>query len=279
MFRAMKNRGVEIYMNPLEEINYHDINSILELQGINDKAIRHTLIEIHTFMKEQITGYVISINDLLRAAYLISLNIKPGKLIIQSIREICIDSYVHCLNDNSKQKAILEIDRILQEHPKTSHDLWYPNLKTIDVLQSSNICYIKQQCSILEQYQHLEETTLEDLLLCYFGRSSSSDIGIRTQWLSVSMNFNREAINNFIKAPQTLEFDSLNFITKSLDHIDIKELPFDFRYLPANYFNKGRLVHNTILLAENKIHLMLDHALYRALDENSVSEKLNKKSK
>jgi len=266
-------------MTPLEEINYHDINSILELQGVNDNAIRQTLIKIHKFMKDQITGHIFSINDLLHAAYLISLNIKPGKLILQTIRKICIDSYVHCLNDNSKEKAILEIDRILEEHPKMSHDLWYPNLKTIDILQSSNICYIKQQCSILEQYQHLKETTLEDLLLCYFGRSSSSDIAIRTQWLSMSVNFNIEAINNFIKTPQNLELNSLNFITKSLDHIDIKELPFDFRYLPANYFDKGRLVHNSTLLAENKLHLMLDHALYRALDENSVSEKLNKKSK
>jgi len=277
-FRAMKNRGVEIYMKSLEEVNNHDINSMLELQGVKDKSIRRVLLEIHTFMKTQLTGTAIGINDLLRAAYLISLNIKPGKLFKQTIRDICIDSYIHWLNNNSKQNVILEIDRIL-ENLEPLHDLWFPNLKTLDILQSSNLCYIKQQCSIFEQYKYLKEIKLEDLLLCYFGRSSCSDIVIRTHYLSGSINFDIEAINNFIKQPQNLKFESLNFLTKSLDHIDAKDLPFDFRYLPANYFNKGRLVHNSTSLAENKIHLMLDHALYLALDENIAPERLNKKSK
>lgn len=276
VFRAMKNRGVEIYMTPMENINNYDINSMLELQGVKDKTIRHKLIEIHKFMKEQITGHTIGINDLLRVAYLISL-IKPGKLILQSIREICIDTYVRYLNNNSKQNAILKIDYIL-EHPKISYDLWCPNLKTIDVLQSSSLCYIKQQCMVLQQYEYLENIKLEDLLLCYFGRSSISDISIRTQWLSESMNFENDAINNFIKQPQNLKFNLLHFITKSLDYIDPKDLPLDIRYLPVNYFNKGCLIHNSISLAENKIHLMLDHAFNKALDENIESLKFSKKS-
>lgn len=271
----MKNRGVEIYMNPLEEMNNHDIHSLLELQGIHEQAIRHTLMEIHKVMKNLITG--IRINHLLRTAYLVSQNIKRGKSIVQSIRDICIDTYVHFLNGNLKQSTLFEIDRILEEYPRTSNNFWSPNLQTIDILQSSNLCYIKQQFNILKQHENLHNTTLEDLLLCYFGRSSSSDIDIRSQWLSIHLNIDSEAIKRFIQQPPNLEFDMLNFATKSVDDIDRKDLPYDFRYLPSYYFKNKFYIFEMIPLAENKIHLMLDHALNQALDKNFASIKLNKK--
>lgn len=271
----MKNRGVEIFMNPLEEMNNHDIHSLLELQGIHEKAIRHTLIEIHKAMKNLFTG--IRINHLLRTAYLVSQNIKRGKLIVQSIRDICIDTYVHFLNGNLKQSTLLEIDHILEEYPRTSSDFWSPTLQTIDILQSSNLSYIKLQFNILQQHENLHNTTLEDLLLCYFGRSSSSDIDIRSQWLSMHLDIDSEAIKHFIQQPPNLEFNMLNFATKSLDLIDPKDLPYDFRYLPSFYLQNKYYVFETIQLAENKIHLMLDHALNQALDKNFAATKLNKR--
>lgn len=270
----MKNRGVEIYMNPLEEMNNHDIHSMLELQGIDDKAIRHTLIEIHKVMKNLITG--IGINHLLRTAYLVSENIKRGKSIVQSIRDICIDTYIHCLNGNLKQSTLLEIDRLLEEYPKISNDFWSPNLQTIDILQFSNISYIKQQFNIIKQHKNLN-TTLEDLLLCYFGRSSSSDIAIRSQWLSMHLDVDSEAIKHFIQQPPNLEFDMLNFATKSVDHIDHEDLPYDFRYLPSFYFKNKHYIIESIPFAENKIHLMLDHALNQTLDKDFAAIKLIKK--
>lgn len=271
----MKNRGVEIYMNPLEEMNNHDIHSLLELQGIHDKIIRHTLIEIHKIMKNLITG--IGINHLLRTAYLVSQNIKRGKSIVQSIRDICIDTYIYFLNGNLKLSTLSEIDRVLEDHSRTSNDFWSPNLQTIDILQSSHLCYIKHQFNILKQYKNLHNTTLEDLLLCYFGRSSSSDISIRSQWLSLHLDLDSEAIKHFIQQPPNLEFDMLNFATKSVDHIDRKDLPYDFRYLPSFYFKNKFYIFETIPLAENKIHLMLDHALNQALDKNFAAAKLNKR--
>lgn len=269
----MKNRGVEIYMHPLEEINKHDIHSMLELQGIDDRAIRHTLIEIHKTMKILVTG--ISINHLLRTAYLISQNIKQGKSIVQTIRDICIDTYVRCLNGNSKQNALLEIDRLLEEYPRTVNEFWSPSLQTIDILQSSNFGYIKQQFNILKQHENLKNTNIEDLLLCYFGRSSSSDIAMRSEWLSMHLDIDSKAIQNFLKKPPNLEFDMLNFATKSVDHVDHEDLPYDFRYLPSFYFKNKLYVMETIPFAENKMHLMLDHALNQALDDNIASKKIN----
>lgn len=274
----MKNRGVEIFMYPLEEININDIHSMLELQGIYNKTVRQTLIEIHKVMKHLITGITIGINHLLRTAYLVSQNITQGQSLIQVIREVCFDVYVRCLNGNSKQNAIIEIDRLLEEQPKISNDFWFLNIKTMDILQSAELSYIKQQCDVLEQHKNLNNTNLEDLLLCYFGRSSSSDIVTRSRWLLMRMNFDSEAIKHFIEKCPNLEFDMLQFRTKTVDHIDPKYLPYDFRYLPAVYFNKGRPFKETTPYAENKIHLMLDHALNQLLDKNFSSTKLQKKS-
>jgi len=272
----MRNRGVEIYMSPLEEINSFDIHSMLELQGICDKTIRFVLIEIHTIMINLVTG--ISINHLLRTAYLVSQNIKRNQLILQTIKEICVDTYARCLNGNAKQNAISEISLVLEGYPIISNEFLCPNLTTLEILQSSSLCYIKQQCYVLEQYKQLNDTNLEDLLLCFFGRSSSSDISVRSQWLTMHLNCDKEAIGNFIKQPPNLEFDLLNFVTKSIDFVNQVDLPYDFRYLPAIYFNKVQHT-DTSPLAENKIHLILDHALNKALDGNIASTILDKKSK
>lgn len=275
----MKNRGVEVYMDPLEEIDDCDIHSMLELQGIQDQTIRHILIEIHIIMKKLNTVFTISINQLLRSAYLVSQHIKYGQSILQIVRDICFDTYIRCLSGNVKKNAILEIDLILEKHFEISNTFSSPNIKTMDVLQSSSLCYIKQQCYVLEHYKNFCNTTLEDLLLSYFGRSSSSDIEVRSQWLAMQLNCDKEAIIKFIKQTPKLEIDMLCFRDISIKHISPKDLPYDFRYLPNVYYKKLWLKLKTLCFAENKMHLLLDHALNRALDENFVTEKLHKKSK
>lgn len=273
----MKNRGVEIYMSPLDETNNNDIHSMIEQQGICDKSISHTLLNIHKIMKTLISGINISINHLLRAAYLVSQNIKRDQSITQIIREICIDTYACYLNENSKQNAILVIDRILEEHTSISNEFLFSNLQTLDTLQFSSLSYIKQQCKILK-YEHFNNTHIEDLLLCYFGRSSSSDISIRSELVLTQISIENEAIKNFVKKPPVMGFDELPFWEKSVNHIPFEDLPYDFRYLPSIYFNKGRPLHEPTEFYENKMHLMLDHALYLALDEHLAPSKLHKKS-
>lgn len=274
----MKNRGVEIYMGPLDEINNNDIHSMIEQQGICDKGISHTLLKIHKTMKNLISGMNININHLLRTAYLVSQNIKREQSITQIIREICNDTYVRCLNENLKQNAILQIDRLLEEHATVFNEFLFSNLQTIDTLQFSSLSYIKQQCNIFK-YEHFNNTHIEDLLLCYFGRSSSSDISIRSELILSHVDIKNEALKNFVKKPPLMGFDELPLWKKSVDYIPFEDLPYDFRYLPDVYFNKGRPLYETTEFYENKLHLMLDHALYLALDEHLISLKSHKKSK
>lgn len=275
----MKNRGVEIFMSPLEEISINDICSLLEVQGITDKIIIHKLLEIHKAMRNLATGMTFSFNHLLRTAYLVSENTKRGTSHLVAIREICIDTYVRYLNGNAKQTAMLEMNRILQLYYGSFNKFWCPNIKTVDILSASNYCYIHQQCQILIQHKHLSKTNLEDLLLCYFGRSSSSDIFTRSHWLCERLTFSETPILNFLYLVPKLEFDMLQFAKKSVDFIDPKDLPFDFRYLPDIYFNNGQPVSKTIPYAENKIHLMLDYTFNKCIDVPFNLSKINKKSK
>lgn len=272
----MKNRGVEIYMHPLEELNEHDIHSLIKLQGVDSYSIRSTIIKIHQFIKKLASGVVIGINHLLRTAYLISQNSKRNLPILEIVRETCTDVYVRCLIGNLKQNAILEIDRILEEHSEVVSDVWYPNLKTLDVLQSANLCYVNQLCDVLKHYKNLSDTSIEDLLLCYFGRSSSADISTRCKWLLMNFNFESDVILNFVKQVEFLQFDNLTYLPKKVgDNIDWNNLPYDCRYLPAVYYNG---INANMPCAENKMHLMLEHTLNKAVDESSAALKKNKKS-
>ncbi|XP_050541449.1 midasin [Daktulosphaira vitifoliae] len=273
--RAMKNRGVEIYMETLEESSVHDIHSLLELQGIKNYSIRYTLIEIHKSIKNLKTG--VNINHLLRTAYLIYQNLKRKQPILQIIRETCIDIYLQSVFGNSKQNAILEIDRILANHNDKllENHILYSNIKTLDVLQSANLCYIQQQSDILKQYKKINNISLEDLLLSYFGRSSSTDLITRSQWLLTNINFESEAILNFIKCVPNLEFDMLTYVNKTINCKDYKDLPYDCRYLPVIYYNNT--LNKMTPSAENKIHLILEHALNKALDDDSAIFKNHKK--
>lgn len=277
----MKNRGVEIYMEPLERISDYDLHSMLELQGIHDYKAKNILIEFHKVVRNVSTGINFSINHLIRTAYLVNQNLKQGQTIQSAIREICVDTYVRCLNDNMKPNAMLKIDRLLNDYPNIPNKFLCPSIKTLDILQSSSMCYIKLECGIVEQHKILRKRgiILEDLLLCYFGRSSKSDIAMRSKWLSLHLDSDSEAIKDFIKQPPKLEFDMLNFEVKPSDNIDPNDLPYDFRYLPHVYFNNGIPAFDTIPYAENKIHLMLDHALNQVLDKNIAIKKMNERSK
>lgn len=59
IFRAMRNRGVEIYMlNEKEdnETNDFDLKSLISLKGLNSKNHINALIETHEFINDLIIG-------------------------------------------------------------------------------------------------------------------------------------------------------------------------------------------------------------------------------
>ncbi|XP_011881988.1 PREDICTED: midasin isoform X2 [Vollenhovia emeryi] len=96
--RAMRNRGVEIYMlGPKENIdeNVIDFKSLLLNAGITKSAHRDALLEIHGRVSEEIVAVDrFSAVDLVHAAFLMRQRSLRGFPAERSIRNACLDVYV-----------------------------------------------------------------------------------------------------------------------------------------------------------------------------------------
>ncbi|KAL2723001.1 midasin-like [Vespula maculifrons] len=96
--RAMRNRGVEIYMiGPKENIHYDrmDLKSMLHHYGITKCHHQRALVEIYERMsKEIVTIDKLNIVDLMHSAFLVARRLTRGFPSRQAIRIACIDVYI-----------------------------------------------------------------------------------------------------------------------------------------------------------------------------------------
>ncbi|KYN19484.1 Midasin [Trachymyrmex cornetzi] len=95
--RAMRNRGVEIYMLGSKENvdkDVIDFNSLLFNAGITKSAHRDALLEIYDRISEEIAWDQFNVVDLLHTAFLVKQRLLRGFSAEQSIRNACIDVYI-----------------------------------------------------------------------------------------------------------------------------------------------------------------------------------------
>ncbi|XP_046836565.1 midasin isoform X1 [Vespa crabro] len=96
--RAMRNRGVEIYMiGPKENIHYDlmDMKSMLYHYGITKCQHQRALVDIYERMsKEIVTIDKLNIVDLMHSAFLVARRLTRGFPSRQAIRIACIDVYI-----------------------------------------------------------------------------------------------------------------------------------------------------------------------------------------
>ncbi|KAL2731877.1 LOW QUALITY PROTEIN: midasin-like, partial [Vespula squamosa] len=96
--RAMRNRGVEIYMiGSKENIHYDrmDLKSMLHHYGITKCHHQRALVEIYERMsKEIVTIDKLNIVDLMHSAFLVARRLTRGFPSRQAIRIACIDVYI-----------------------------------------------------------------------------------------------------------------------------------------------------------------------------------------
>lgn len=129
-FRAMRNRGVEIYMfGPKENIydDAIDLKSLLSNAGILKSTQRDALLEIYEIMsKEMIAVDRFSAVDLLHTAFLVkqrSLRGFPAEL---SIRNACIDVYIKARpmrDPRFREYLISLIDEIIERHVANNEEM------------------------------------------------------------------------------------------------------------------------------------------------------------
>ncbi|EZA61758.1 Midasin [Ooceraea biroi] len=122
--RAMRNRGVEIYMlGAKENIDYDaiDLQSLLFNAGIARSAQRAALLDIYKRVSTEIvTVDRLGAVDLLHTAFLVKQRTLRGFPTGQSIRDACIDVYVKTrpMSDRvfKEERLIALIDEAIEQH-------------------------------------------------------------------------------------------------------------------------------------------------------------------
>ncbi|KRT79518.1 hypothetical protein AMK59_8478, partial [Oryctes borbonicus] len=99
-YRAMRNRGVEIYLtNDYQNAANLDVKSLINIKGISDNNITDLLLHMHNF----ITGLVIAdkpnIETILQSSFLICQQLKRGIELEEAITSTIVDIYYKSRSD------------------------------------------------------------------------------------------------------------------------------------------------------------------------------------
>ncbi|XP_070589310.1 midasin [Erythrolamprus reginae] len=110
--RAMRNRGVEIYIpgdtheNPLDP---HDVKLLLHGLGLLGNGICDTLIAVHTEAKEILTGSTYTLSTLIHTATLIVQRLHRGLGLAKSFYKACWEVYASTQQSSKDKKLVLDL--------------------------------------------------------------------------------------------------------------------------------------------------------------------------
>uniref|UniRef100_A0A8C0IUI7 Midasin n=1 Tax=Chelonoidis abingdonii TaxID=106734 RepID=A0A8C0IUI7_CHEAB len=132
--RAMRNRGIEIYIpgesdgNLLDNL---DMKVLLHGLGLLGDSVCDALMAVHSETKETISvfpcGSVLSLSSLIHAATLIVQQLRRGLGLAKSFYRACWEVYVRSQQSQMNQKLVLEL---VMKHVSalTSHETWGDSL-------------------------------------------------------------------------------------------------------------------------------------------------------
>ncbi|CAH1798605.1 unnamed protein product [Owenia fusiformis] len=108
--RAMRNRGIEIYLLGEEEggsYSNHDVMTMLHSMGIVGKEPCETLMSIHDVMKQNRNGpEKLTVLDLMNCAHLVSQQLQRGCHAKSAILNSCLDVYVKTQKNFASKQVI-----------------------------------------------------------------------------------------------------------------------------------------------------------------------------
>ncbi|XP_077262322.1 midasin [Temnothorax americanus] len=172
--RAMRNRGVEIYMlGSKENVNEDviDFKSLLLSAGITKSAHRDALLEIYDRMSEEIVAVDrFSAIDLLHTAFLVKQRSLRGFPAEQSIRNACIDVYVKSRSSRDprfKDHLTSLIDEIVERHVARDDeemsmiDLDAATWSVKNLQDNSRLVRIRQQGLLLNAAVNMYKSSLK----------------------------------------------------------------------------------------------------------------------
>ncbi|MGH0171579.1 UNVERIFIED_CONTAM: hypothetical protein FKN15_061690 [Acipenser sinensis] len=123
--RAMRNRGVEIYIPGESEgacWDLLDVKTVLHGVGVKGDSVCDLLLAVHTEIKESILGSpTSSVSSLLQTASLLTSHLQRGLDLPNALRQACEEAYILSQRASSSQKLAREI---VEKHLSASRDTW-----------------------------------------------------------------------------------------------------------------------------------------------------------
>ncbi|KYM78871.1 Midasin [Atta colombica] len=169
--RAMRNRGVEIYMLDSKENvdkNVIDFNSLLFNTGIIKSTHRDALLEIYDRMSEEIAWDQFNVVDLLHTAFLVKQRLLRGFSVEQSIRNACIDVYIKPRPRDSRFREHLTslIDETVKRRVTCDEEISVIDLNAAtwsvrNLQDNSRLVIIRQQSLLLNAAVKIYESSLK----------------------------------------------------------------------------------------------------------------------
>lgn len=160
--RAMRNRGVEIYIlgdHENLEHNNLDLESLLFNAKLTRRSYQQALLKIHRDVAENFeTGQKPSVAHLLHAAFLIDQQISRGFSARKAFESACVDVYLKSRFVNhlpTKDRLISIIEETTSQLPTTNDEETFLDLDSVtwntdNLQENSQLVVVRQQGSILE---------------------------------------------------------------------------------------------------------------------------------
>ncbi|KYN05743.1 Midasin [Cyphomyrmex costatus] len=219
--RAMRNRGVEIYMLGSKENidkNLIDFNSLLFNAGIMKSAHRDALLDIYDRMSEEIVWDQFNMVDLLHTAFLVKQRLLRGFSAKQSIKNACIDVYIkpRPLRDSRFREHLTSlIDEIVEQRVTCDEEISVIDLDAAtwsvkNLQDNSRLVLIRQQGLLLNAALKMYESLL---------KSDSGNIG-----------------RNIITTKSLNDFCGLKEDEKFMLNVDVTDI---LSYLLLNFYEQS----------------------------------------
>ncbi|NXY90027.1 MDN1 protein, partial [Alcedo cyanopectus] len=137
--RAMRNRGIEIYIpgeNDGNVLDNLDLKLLLHGLGLVGDSVCEALLAVHSEAKAAVTGSVSSLSPLLQAAVLIVQQIQRGLGLAKSFYRACWEVYGCSQQLQVNQKLVLEL---VTKHTASlaSHETWGDSLLAVGLWPDS----------------------------------------------------------------------------------------------------------------------------------------------
>ena len=259
--RAMRNRGIELFLPGSEELEYSDTDlvSVLCLAGLTNSLLQQILLQFHQWLCRELlpVGERPTLTELVQAASLTAQRLQMFTTAnpLSCLDDTCVEVYIRNIRSSeNKEAGRLVLATLLQsafvgEVPTDRRPS--PSALSTRQIQLSSVLARTRQASILIQ-QLAETDAHQDAVLFLYLTASGRDIEWRKDCIVKNMSSGTlNALLSDVLRAQVTESTS--------------ELPWDPRWfgnICRHHFNADASVEDSQALVNNRISLALFWAAF-----------------